>query len=66
MFPGGYNSYLQHKEILLRYDRLPLEQLYAFIRFEKADIDIVKFREKQYLSEAGRLIELIKKEYQLE
>jgi hypothetical protein len=32
----GYNTYLPHKEILLRYDRASLEQLYSFIRFEKA------------------------------
>jgi hypothetical protein len=61
-----YDSYLPHKEILLRYDKPLLEKLYSFIRFEKADIDIIKFWEKQYLSEASRLIELIKKEYDLE
>ena len=61
-----YNTYLPHKEILLRYDRPLLEQLYSFIRFEKGDIDIIKFWEKQYGNEAKRLIELIKNEYQLE
>jgi hypothetical protein len=61
-----YNSYLPHKEILLRHDKALLEQLYSFIRFEKGDIDIIKFWEEQYLNEAIRLIELIKKEYHLE
>jgi hypothetical protein len=61
-----YDTYLPHNEILLRYDRPLLEQLYSFIRFEKGDIDIIKFWEKQYLIEASSLIELIKNEYNLE
>ena len=61
-----YQTYLPHKEIFLRYDKPMLEQLYSFIRIEKGDIDIIKFWEKEYLSEATRLMELIKKEYQLE
>jgi len=57
---------LPHKEILLRYDRASLEQLYSFIRFEKADIEIIEYWEEQYRNKAIGLTELIKKEYHLE
>ncbi|HEY4064178.1 MAG TPA: hypothetical protein VGM30_19865 [Puia sp.] len=61
-----YNTYLPHKEILLRYDRASLEQLYSFIRLEKADIVIIEYWEEQYRNKAANLIELIQKEYSLE
>jgi hypothetical protein len=63
---SSYNVYLHHQEILLRYDKPQLEQLYSFIRFEKADIEILEYWEKLYADEASRLIELIQKEYHLE
>lgn len=63
---SSYNTWLHHKEIFLRYDRPLLEQLYSFIRFEKADIEIIEYWEKQYFDEASRLIALIKKEYHFE
>jgi hypothetical protein len=62
----SYNKYLPHKEILLRYDRSSLEQLYSFIRFEKADIEIIEYWEEQYRNKAIGLIGLIQKEYHLE
>jgi hypothetical protein len=62
----GYNTYLPHKEIFLRYDRASLEQLYSFIRFEKADIEIIEYWERQYRNKAIGLMDLIQKEYQLE
>jgi hypothetical protein len=61
----SYNTYLPHKEILLRYDRASLEQLYSFIRLEKADIEIIEYWEEQYRNKAIGLIDLIKKEYHL-
>jgi len=61
----SYNTYLPHKEILLRYDRALLEQLYSFIRFEKADLEIIEYWEEQYRDKAIRLTELIQKDYHL-
>jgi hypothetical protein len=43
-----------------------LEQLYSFIRFEKADIEIIEYWEKQYRIKAIGLMALIQKEYHLE
>ena len=54
---------LPHKEILLRYDRASLEQLYSFIRLEKADIYIIEYWEQQYRNKAIGLMDLIQKEY---
>ena len=61
----SYNTYLPHKEILLRYNRASLEQLYSFIRLEKADLEIIEYWEQQYRLKAIGLMELIQKEYHL-
>jgi hypothetical protein len=61
----SYNTYLPHKEILLRYDRASLEQLYSFIRLEKADIEIIEYWEEQYRNKAIGLMDLIQREYHL-
>jgi hypothetical protein len=60
-----YTGYPHHAEMLTRYDRPLLQQLYSFIRFEKSDIEVNMYFEIQYRDKAARLIELIKKEYDL-
>ena len=59
-----YQGY-PHAEVFIRYDQPLLQQLYSFIRFEKSDIEINIYFEIQYIDKAARLIELIKKEYDL-
>jgi hypothetical protein len=46
-------------------DRASLEQLYSFIRLEKADIEIIEYWEQQYRKKAIGLMDLIQKEYHL-
>ncbi len=60
-----YTGYPHHTEMFTRYDRPLLQQLYSFIRFEKSDIEVNMYFEIQYRDKAARLIELIKKEYDL-
>jgi hypothetical protein len=60
-----YTAYPHHKEFFTRYDYPLLQQFYSFIRFEQSDLEIILFKDNQYLDEARNLIYLIKKEYKL-
>ena len=60
-----YTGYPHHKEVFTRYDRPLLQQLYSFIRWEHGDIEVTRDGIMQYRDKAARLIELIKKEYDL-
>jgi hypothetical protein len=60
-----YYSYPHNAEVFTQYDTPMIEQLYSFTQFEKSDIIIIIENEKHYREEAAKLIELIKKEYNL-
>jgi len=60
-----YYSYPHHIEVFTRYDTPLIEQLYSFIQFEKSSIEVIIENEKDYGKKAAKLIELIKKEYNL-
>jgi len=60
-----YTTYPLHKELFTRYDRPLLQQLYSFIRMEQSDIEVNTYDEAQYRDRAARLINFIRKEYNL-
>jgi hypothetical protein len=60
-----YYAYPHNAEIFTRYDTPLIEQLYSFIQFEKSAIEVILDNEKHYREQAVKLIELIKKEYDL-
>jgi hypothetical protein len=55
-----------HTEVFIQYNRILLEQLYSYIRYQKGALLFYMECEKEYGKKEERLIRFLQKEYHLE